>query len=442
MLSDQLWISLAPYMAIEWKQCMEQGLDVEQYELLCREIANKGRECEKPARELATKLHSAPLRPDYPYDEPSDLAGILAARPKRRHLLKPAAPCDMAEKLRGAWLGRISGCLLGKPVEGARRPLLYKLLKGTGNYPMRKYIRRCEFGPAEKELVLTDWRWDRCWADTLNGAAPEDDDTNYTVFALKLLQCYGRDFTPTDVLEGWMRFIPYLSLCTAERVAYRNGAMGLLPPETAVRNNPFREWIGAQIRGDFFGYVNPGDPSAAAEMAWRDASISHVKNGIYGEMFCSAMTAAAAVTDDIRTIVEAGLDEIPANCRLRRGVEQVLAWYGEGLDREAISDKIHGVYDETSNHDWCHTISNAMIVVMALLVGGGNFGKSVCAAVQAAFDTDCNGATVGSILGMRNAGIPEEWIKPFGGRLQTSIQGYGEVTAEQMATLTLEQMKK
>ena len=151
--------------------------------------------------------------------------------------------------------------------------------------------------------------------------------------------------------------------------------MGLLPPETAIRNNPFREWIGAQIRGDFFGYVNPGDPSAAAEMAWRDASISHVKNGIYGEMFCSAMTAAAAVTDDIRTIVEAGLDEIPANCRLRRGVEQVLAWYGEGLDREAIIDKIHGVYDETSNHDWCHTISNEMIVDMALLEGGGDFGK-------------------------------------------------------------------
>ncbi|MDD6033127.1 MAG: ADP-ribosylglycohydrolase family protein, partial [Oscillospiraceae bacterium] len=292
MLSKQMWISLAPHMVTEWTQCMEQGLDVEQYGPVCREIAQKGKDWEELARVTAARMEAAPLRPDYPYDEPSDLAGILAARPNRRHSLKPAAPGAVADKIRGAWLGRIAGCLLGKPVEGMRRPMLYGILKGTDNYPMHKYIRKGEFGPAEEELASR--HWGSCWADTLDGAAPEDDDTNYTVFALKLLQCYGRDFTPDDVLEGWMRFIPYLSLCTAERVAYRNGAMGLLPPETAVYANPFREWIGAQIRGDFFGYINPGDPAAAAEMAWRDASISHIKNGIYGEMFCSAMTAAAA----------------------------------------------------------------------------------------------------------------------------------------------------
>lgn len=441
MLSEQPWIFDAPDMMTEWTQCMEEGLDVGQYRSVCEEITGHGKDWESIARVTAEKMHAAPVRVDYPYEEPSDLAGIFAVRPEKRHDLTPADPDSMADRIRGAWLGRIAGCLLGKPMEGMRRTLLYSMLKGTGNYPMKRYVRKCEFTPALQEELGSLWL-NRCWADTLDGAAPEDDDTNYTVFGMKLLQCYGRNFTPADVMEGWLRFIPYLSLCTAERVAYRNAAMGLLPPETATYRNPYREWIGAQIRGDFFGYVNPGDPAAAAEMAWRDASISHIKNGIYGEMFCTAMTAAAAVTDDIMTIIEAGLDEIPQNCRLRHDVEKLLHWYADGLSKEEIIDKIHEAYDENTSHGWCHTNSNAMIVTMALLTGNGDFGKSVCAAVQAAFDTDCNGATVGSIIGMRNGGIPDEWIEPFGGRLLTSIQDLNDVTVDELVKQTIALMKK
>ncbi len=149
--------------------------------------------------------------------------------------------------------------------------------------------------------------------------------------------------------------------CTAERVAYRNAAQGLTAPATATWRNPFREWIGAQIRGDFFGYICPGDPERAAALAFRDASVSHVKNGIYGEMFIAAMLAAAAVCDDVMTVIEAGLDEIPEKCRLRRDVEKVLAWRREGLSAQQVMEEIHRCYDEHSAHGWCHTNSNAMI---------------------------------------------------------------------------------
>ena len=111
--------------------------------------------------------------------------------------------------------------------------------------------------------------------------------------------------------------------------------------------------ISPQIRGDYFGYINPGNPALAAEMAWRDASISHVKNGIYGE---------------------------------------------------------------------------------------GDFGKSICMAVEACFDTDCNGATVGSVLGMANgrASIDDYWTDPIKDTLHTSIFGVGTVSISERARHTLE----
>ena len=57
-------------------------------------------------------------------------------------------------------------------------------------------------------------------------------------------------------------------------------------------DNPYREWIGAQIRADICGYV-PRPPGAAAKLAFRDASLSHTANGIYGAMWSAALVAAA-----------------------------------------------------------------------------------------------------------------------------------------------------
>ena len=136
------------------------------------------------------------------------------------------------------------------------------------------------------------------------------------------------------------------------------------------------------------------------------------------------------------------LDEVPENCRLRHDVEKVIAWYREGLDREQIIEKIHETYNENTAHGWCHTISNAMIVVMALLVGEGDFGKSVCAAVQAAFDTDCNGATVGSILGMRGGEgcISDYWKQPTHGILDTTVVGAEKSPISKLVDRTMKHM--
>lgn len=280
------------------------------------------------------------------------------------------------------------------------------------------------------------------YADEIDGM-PADDDTNDMVLAQKIIEVYGREFTPYDVSRAWINYQVKEAYCTAERVAFCNFIKGFRPPQSAMFQNPYREWIGAQIRGDYFGYINPGNSEKAAEMAWRDASISHVKNGIYGEMFVAAMIAVAATTDDIEKIILGGLAEIPQTSRFYEAVTSVMDAYQGGMDQKACFDMIHAKYDEHSTHDWCHTISNAMIVAAALLYGKGDYAKSICMAVETGFDTDCNGATVGSVLGMANgkASIPEEWTAPIKDTLHTNIFGVGTVKISDCVEKTMQHIE-
>ena len=267
---------------------------------------------------------------------------------------------------------------------------------------------------------------------------PEDDDTNYTLIALKLVEQYGRDFTPDDAAENWLMNLPLLHLCTAERVAYINLAQSVFPPESALYRNPYREWIGAQIRGDLFGYICPGDMETAAEMAWRDASISHVKNGIYGEMWIASMLAKAAVNDDMPTIIRSGMKQIPKKSRLYEELAEILSRFESGDTAEETKAYILGKYDENNQHHWCHTVSNAAIVAMGLLWGKKDFTYTMELCLTMGFDTDCNCATAGSVLGMVLGAqlLPEVWTAPLNDRVLSGVDGFGLVHISDMAART------
>ena len=418
----------------ERRQCEEEGRDLssaaEEFEhvlaLDLNDLSNQ-----PAAQALVDRTIVLPIRGDFAFQEPSDLEGIRAARPAAPPRLPALSltDADLEDRVYGAWTGRCVGCLLGKPVEGWRRDRMWGYLKDLGRWPLSDFFRYDIATPEVREKYsLRDASSGVKFVDFVD-AMPEDDDTNYTTTGLAILKRHGPDFTPADVANFWLSDIPILHTCTAERVAYRNFCLLVPPPASASFRNPYREWIGAQIRADFWGYAAPGNPELAAEFAWRDACVSHVKNGIYGEMWVAAMTAAAFVTQDIPTIIHAGLAQIPAKCRLADAIESVLEWHEIEIDYDTASYRVHELWKEERAHDWCHTISNAMIVAIGLLWGEHDYAKSICRAVQCCFDTDCNGATVGSILGILHGrkALPAKWTDVIHDTLHTGVTGYHTV---------------
>ena len=428
----------------EYRQSMEEGLDVERYKGLFESVAAlpPGDIKSRMSDLLFELVIGAGMQSEYAYNEPSTLEEIENLCSAHEFACQMPDAQTLKNKLLGAWTGRACGCLLGKPIEGIRSDELIPLLKETGNYPLHRYLLSSDMTRevcAHYKFMLRG----KPYADTVDGM-PVDDDTNYVVLAQKIVDECGRDFESDDVARAWMKYQSVYAYFTAERIAFVNFMNCIEPPASAMYKNVCREWIGAQIRGDYFGYINPGKPKEAARMAYTDARISHVKNGIYGEMFASAMIACAAVTDSIEDIIMGGLAQIPYTSRLYEAVMKITDAYKTGKTVEDCFCMIHEAYDEHTDHGWCHTIPNAMIVTAALLYGEGDFGKSICTAVGMAFDTDCNGATVGSVLGMRNGidGIDDYWKAPVNGKIHTSVFGVGTVDIEQAVVRTTKHIEE
>jgi ADP-ribosylglycohydrolase len=343
---------------------------------------------------------------------------------------------EVADRTRGAWLGRAAGCLLGKPVEKIPREGIREILLSQDRWPLRTWFTAKDL-PDE---VARRWPWNRRSAATSLAenivGMPEDDDLNFALIALSVLERYGPQFTSSNVADEWLTSLPAGRVFTAERVAYRNLLLGLRPPRTAVVRNPYREWIGAQIRADVYGWTNPGQPAAAARMAWRDAVISHVRNGVYGAMFVAAACAEAMVADDVEDVVDAGLSVLPPDSRYAAAV---LRGAELGRSEDTLEAGFDAIDADYRNLHWVHVLGNACLVAYALTRSRGDFAAAICTVVMGGRDTDSNGATVGSICGglAGATALPSEWVTPLRNRLASSMPGFDGIGFDTLADRTL-----
>lgn len=353
----------------------------------------------------------------------------------------PKISSDLLEdKILGGWLGRSAGCLLGKPVEKIPRSGIRELLTSNGSWPLSDYIS--EIGIPHSLRMKYPWNRHNGRESLKENIVcmPEDDDMNYPMLNLYIYEKYGETFSSEDIIQTWLEMLPALSTFTAERVAYINALNGLLPPKTAANGNPYREWIGAQIRADLWGWVSPSQPDRAAEFSWRDARLSHVKNGVYGEIFFAAAIASSFKYNNLFDIFNQALLFIPPKSKFADAINFVLSL---PIQRQSWEDTLDAVYKKFGRYHWVHTINNAALNTAAIISSNGDYETAICNVVMGGWDTDSNGATVGSLMGtMLGANkLPQKWIAPLNNRIKTSLKNFDNSSITDLAKRTVKVAK-
>jgi ADP-ribosylglycohydrolase len=423
-------LDLRDIVSDEWRQLDSSGYEVAGYETTIRDAVARNDLASLEA--LKAQLRDARRTDSWSYDEPSGRDEINAR-------LTPAAALPwtlddeaLLDRLHGAWLARCVGCAMGKPIEGLNRPTLELYLRAADLWPQTGYVPLVE--PLPGGVSELHWSWPESVAGAFD-AMPRDDDTDYTVLGLYLMEQYGTSLTTDDVAREWLDRLPFTQTFTAERATYRNLIRGYAPAVAAATDNPYREWIGALIRADALGYVAPGNPQLAVDLAFADASLSHLANGIYGEMWAAALISAAFTAPDVRAALEVALSWVPEGTRLREALELVLKLHADGLSWSAAVTEIDAL---VGHYDWVHTINNAAGISAALLWGRGDLVDSAAKAISLGWDSDSSAATVGSVLGAMQgrAVVPERLAAPMHDRIRSAIRDYDRSSISGLAART------
>jgi ADP-ribosylglycohydrolase len=176
--------------------------------------------------------------------------------------------------------------------------------------------------------------------------------------------------------------------------------------------------------------VCPGRPALAAELARRDASLSHRGDGVFGAMFIAALGALIPSIPDLDAAIDGALAKIPKNCGAAAAVR-----FGRSIaGADNAVDRLHKEYAGLSP---VHTLNNLALVTWALCSAVGEFSAAIGNAVAAGWDTDCNGATVGGLMGISGATIPEHWTAPWAGRIGVNLAGCSELSLDDVVARTV-----
>lgn len=264
---------------------------------------------------------------------------------------------------------------------------------------------------------------------------PPNDDLDLQIVWLNAVERFGTGVNKDILAEYWLTYIyPNWSEYGTGKANLKRGVM---PPMSGRLENIYKDSCGSFIRSEIWACLAPGHPEISAVYAYHDACVDHADEGIWGEMFCASVQSAAFVESDIKKLLSIGLSYIPDYCEVAKAVRCVVQAYEQGLSwldaRDKLFNEVPGSFglqtlplDQWSDQDrlakpGCDAPNNIGISIIGLLYGGGDFGNSICIAVNCGEDTDCTAGFLGALFGIvyGNDKLPGKWLNVLNGVINT-----------------------
>jgi autotransporter-associated beta strand protein len=260
-----------------------------------------------------------------------------------------------------------------------------------------------------------------------------DDDTVLEYMNLGLVRDYGIP-SGAQLKAAWETYVPLGTLWCADYQARTLMNYNFTPPNTgSPRNNLAWAYIDSQITTEALGAAAPGMRQRAADLAGAYGSVTNSGYALHAAQFYAAMYAAAPLEAGVEAVVAKGLEVVPVSSRSHEVIQNVVAWYqadkADGtLNWRSTQEKIYDNYvDALGSHGryltWVESTTNLAVTTMALLYGQGDFKQTLEIAVNGGFDSDCNPATAGGLVGLMKgfSGLPADLTAGASNRYQFAL---------------------
>lgn len=313
---------------------------------------------------------------------------VSCSVPPKKESWGTISNAELRDKIMGSWIGQMVGVAWAAPVE----------------FHYNGYIM-----PEDKVPV-----WE---SKTVNDAFGQDD-LFVEARLLEAFEDHGLDATLDEIAPIFTKLPSWM--CHANYQGRLNLLLGI-EPEMAGHylNNFHADDIDWQIEADFLGNFYPGMPAQAAQRAFEIGHLMNYGDGVYGGVFVAAMHAAAFMTNDLRAVINAGIQSVPENTKFRTVCEKVVECYDQGM---AWEDAWQVVEDNWGTDDKCPEISgsfnidaklNAAYILIGLLWGKGDFEDTIVISMRCGQDSDCNPSNAAGILGTMYgfSGLPTEYTQ-------------------------------